>query len=538
MYRIRMTPAPDRLAIRSRYLFAILGAEELALFILLFAGTLRFNSFAFSDPGSNLTAQYLISNGLRPTIDFFYPYGLLPLLFGRAWFSIFGLTSTACVALMPLLDLLIVWGLVRFAANVRTNLAGILIFLLTVSVAIPTFFLNLAHGIEPVFIVHALACQASGNRRRALALTAACLFVKPSMAYFLGLILLFFIVLECFRRSTRPLRAIIAETYPAALIVVAIGATLTAVFGPAVVAGSIIPNQGRAMYRILGFGFFNGAGRAFLAPKGAPWLYYLANVAGPWIAYTVVLAGAAVAVTHRALAQVAAREERDRTPEMIVTCVLLHLSFVLFFFGNEFSWGYYFYVPVLGLAAAARLGTGWEVIVVCLAVALPMTKLDKRVIQSFAFAHQEKAADAGAAAAAPAIAALPGVPFFTYQLWFISAPSAETAGLWASPDERAEWVKVLAMTRGHRTAVLYYNGCVEILFPQFSPPVTFYLLRGGASPADISRKISQLEESSMVVMPQWENGILDDIPSLGEVVRRDFAPAFQGTWFVVYTRKG
>src|SRR5208282_5947011 len=112
-------------------------------------------------------------------------------------------TPIACVAVVPLVDILIIWGFVRFAANVKMNMAGILMILLTASLTIPSGFLNLAHGIEPIFLLHALAFQAGGSRRRALALAAACLFVKPSMAYFLGLVLLAFIVLAALRGSAR-----------------------------------------------------------------------------------------------------------------------------------------------------------------------------------------------------------------------------------------------------------------------------------------------------------------------------------------------
>lgn len=533
-----MTPAPDRLAIRSGYLFAILSAEALALLVVGLPKTLGFLGFAFFDTGANLAGQYLISHGYRPTIDFFYPYGLIPLLFGRIWFSIFGLTPIACVAVTPLLDILIVWGFVRLAANVKMNLAGILIILLTASLTIPSGFLRLSHGIEPVFILHALAYQAQGSRRRALALAAACLFVKPSMAYFLGLVLLAFIVLAALRGSARPIRAIVAGICPAALVVVAIGAILVAAFGPAPVVGTMNPSVGAAWYRAQGFGFFNGAGRSFLASIGAPWLYYFANVAGVWIAYTIVLVVAALTVVRKPLAEVATIDGTDRTPEVILTCAVLHLSFILFFFGNAFSSGYYFYLLVLGLAAAARLGIGWEVLVACLAFALPIAKVDKRLIQHFAVVRQEKSASAGSSAAGlPAMAALPVDPAFTYQLWFTTSPSAETAGLWATADERAEWIKVIAMVRGHRTAILQYNGCADLLFPEFSPPVTFFLSPGDTFAADVSRKISQLEASSMIVMPRAHSGLLDDVPAIGNVVRHDFVVAFQGASFIVYARR-
>jgi hypothetical protein len=40
----------------------------------------------------------------------------------------------------------------------------------------------------------------------------------------------------------------------------------------------------------------------------------------------------------------------------------------------------------------------------------------------------------------------------------------------------------------------------------------------------------------MMVMPRWQTQLLDDIPEIGAVVRHDFVPAFQGEWFIVYSR--
>src|SRR5277367_3893806 len=233
MIWIPMVPAPDRLVIPRGFLFALLSVEALALFVIQLAGTLQFNNFAFFDTGSNLTVQYLISHGLSPTLDFDYHYGLLPLLFGRVWFSVWGLTPIACVAAVPLIDAFIVWGFVRFAANLKVNLSGVLVILLTASLTIPSSLLNLTHGIEPVFLLHALADQSGGNRRRALAFATGALFVKPSMAYFIGFVLFSFIVADCLRGRERPLTALISETYPAVLVGIAIATILVASFGPA-----------------------------------------------------------------------------------------------------------------------------------------------------------------------------------------------------------------------------------------------------------------------------------------------------------------
>ena len=101
----------------------------------------------------------------------------------------------------------------------------------------------------------------------------------------------------------------------------AIAILLAASFGLAPVVRSMIPSEGLVMYRAEGFGFFNGAGRSFLAPPGAPWSYYLANVAGPWIAYTIILAIIALIIAPLALKGLGAAEQTDRTPEIVLSCL-------------------------------------------------------------------------------------------------------------------------------------------------------------------------------------------------------------------------
>ena len=49
--------------------------------------SLDFAHFAFCDSGANLSLQYLIAHGYRPTIDFAYHYGLLPIFRRRGYGS-------------------------------------------------------------------------------------------------------------------------------------------------------------------------------------------------------------------------------------------------------------------------------------------------------------------------------------------------------------------------------------------------------------------------------------------------------------------
>jgi hypothetical protein len=453
------------------------------------------------------------------------------------WFGICGLTPIACVVVTPLMDILLLWGFVRFAANLKLNLAGVLIILLTGTLTIPSSFLNLSHIFETVLLIHALADQAGGNRRRALALATVAVFVKPSMAYFLGLVLLVFVVADCLQ-NRMSLRAFVAETYPAALVGVAIASILTASFGLAPLVRTVIPSEGRALYYAQGYGFFNGAGRLFLAPDAVPWSFYLVSKAGLWIAYTIVLVIAALFIARSALTGFRAAERADRTAEVILTCAALHLSFVLFFFGNASTWEYYFYIVVLGLAAIARLGIRWEVLVASLALAIPITKVNKAIIPHLASHAQGTSAAMGRSATdRPSVADSPMESGFGYRLWSKTSPSPETAGLWATPEERREWIQVLAMIRGHDVTMLDKYGCADLLFSEFSPPTTFFLEAGGVTSADLSRKLSQLRASSMMVMPRWQSHLLDEVPEIGALVHREFVPAFRGDWFIVYARR-
>jgi hypothetical protein len=120
---------------------------------------------------------------------------------------------------------------------------------------------------------------------------------------------------------------------------------------------------------------------------------------------------------------------------------------------------------------------------------------------------------------------------------FTTAPDPATAGLWASRDEHTEWIRVLATIRNHRAVMLQYYGCSDLLFSEFSPPVTLYLVPGAVTAADLSRKLAQLQGSRMIVMPRWHSSLLDDIPAIGRLVHQDFVPVFQGTFFIVYTRR-
>ena len=160
-----------------------------------------FFRFAFSDSGTSLTIDDLVRRGFRPTIDFGYIYGLLPLLINRVWFAVLGASPGACRWAILVCNIVMAWGLARFAAAQRVGWVGVALLALAMPDLLRSSYDVLVQALEPALLVHALAEQARGRRDRALALVTAAAFVKPSMSYLFGLYLLVAIALTIDRRD-------------------------------------------------------------------------------------------------------------------------------------------------------------------------------------------------------------------------------------------------------------------------------------------------------------------------------------------------
>src|SRR5215469_14418978 len=139
-------------------------------------------TFVFSDEGSNLTVQYLISHGLVPLVDFGYQYGLLPLLIGKVWFRFFGLNARAYGFAVLTCSLLVGFALWRASFSLRFNLISKAFIVITIGWAIGQYP-NFAHALEAALISNALAEQAAGRMSSAMALSLIAALVKPSMSY-------------------------------------------------------------------------------------------------------------------------------------------------------------------------------------------------------------------------------------------------------------------------------------------------------------------------------------------------------------------
>jgi hypothetical protein len=447
----------DPAGLRSSWPLALVLMAEVVAVAAFSSPNERFSRFAYNDSGADLAIRALTARGLRPTVDFGYIYGLLPLLVDRAWFAAFGASPTASRALAVACGLATAWGMARFATAVRAGAAGVALIVLAMPDVLQTSTIVLVHALEPALLVHALAFQARGRRSAALALATAGLFVKPSMPYLYGLVLVVAVVLTERGRAWRSL-------VPAALTGLGLAAVLAAVYGVGPLLRTVTPGSGLEVYRANRYGFFRGAGRAFWDLPGAGLRDYLRYEVGSWLAGTAVLAVGGLAAALRI-----ARRAGSRNDEVVLTCAVLHVGFVTCFFGNRVSWVYYYAVLVLGLAALAARGKRHAAVVAGLAVLVLVGSKVK----------VETAA----------------------RLWRADAPSSSTLGLWAAPGERAEWETVRALLRGHGPAVLLarVDGLGALLPGEFARPEVAYLVPGHPVAAEVRRKADQIASAETIV---------------------------------------
>jgi hypothetical protein len=482
----------------TRWTLALFLAGVVALSFLQAPNELFFR-FAFSDSGTSLTIDDLIGRGFRPTIDFGYIYGLLPLLINRIWFAVLGASPRACRGAILICNLVMAWGLARFAAAQRVGLVGVILLSLAMPDLLRSSYDVLVQALEPALLVHALAEQALGRRDRALALVTATAFVKPSMSYIFGLYLLIATVLTIDHCDLAAWRRALG---PALVTGATLALVLGAVYGGRPLANTLIPTSGMEVYRQSNFGFFHGTGRDFWYRPGAGLRGYFRYEIGYWLAGTFLLIGGGleslVRMMRRGIAKVAHNDE------VVLGCAVLHVVFVTLFFGHRFSWKYYHGLFLLGLAALAPRARWYALAVAGLAVLVLIT--DKAWVQALA------------------------------DDWRARTPSATTARLWATPEDRREWARVLELTRGSRAVLMAECEGATLLFPQFAPPAVAYLVPGHPLPVEVRRKAAQLAAASLIVKvgPRGDRRF-DRWPEL--IAALDGCqPAWEGNLYQVYRR--
>lgn len=436
---------------------------EVVALTLIQAPNELFYRYAFGDSGTNLTIQDLICRGYRPTIDFGYIYGLLPLLVNRAWFAVAGATPRACWWATLACNVVLAWGLARFAVFQRVGRVGVALLAVAMPDLLRSSYDVLVQAMEPALLVHALAEQARGRRGRALALVTAAAFVKPSMAYVYGLFLLIAIAATIDPTRRDSWRRALG---PAIVTGLALAGLLAAVYGVRPLINTLIPSGGIEVYRRSRFGFFHGQGRAFWFRPDAGLRGYLRYEIGYWLAGTFALIVGGLGSLRRiarGIPPVVAHND-----EVVLGCAALHVAFVTLFFGHSFSWKYYLAIFLLGLAAMSTRGRRHAIVVGVITLMVLIT--DRAWAQALV------------------------------RDWKTTAPGATTLGLWAPLEARREWAHVLELTRGRRPALMAECEGAALLYPQFAPPMGTYFVPGHPTPPEIRRKAAQLSDAPMIVL--------------------------------------
>lgn len=482
---------------RTYQLGIIFSLVVVASFIFQLPSSYELDTFALYDPGATLRLDGVVAAGYRPTLDFGYPYGLLALLVGRAFFAAAGRSPASYLVFMLCGQLVIVFGMARLAAR----LGGTIISFITAALphAVIPVYLTIIHPLEGALLIHALADLLAGWYARALALTTLCVFVKPSMAYVLGLLIVL-LMIGRFWQQHMPASVIIRQFIPAIICGLAgIVVSITA-FGIIPFKNSLLPLAGRKSYQALNFGFF-GNGRSFWLPQATSVAdyarHYLFTPAGLWLLSTLLLGVFGIASLRQLYR---GYSEQHATLAVIAIC---HFFFIFILFGWPGSWSYYSYLLVVGLGiglAVYGIRARWIWLLLLLAI----------------IGHTQRYQN-------------------TINAWRWRERAPELAGLWAYPSQRADWARVRA--KAAQQEIFYLsNGCAELLITGVRGPVTFFLSPGSQTPTELARIAQQLDQAE-VVLTFAQGPLLDPWQWAAFTSQRQhFVETWRGAYLVIYER--
>lgn len=470
-------------------------------------GSLRFNRYAFWDGGWPLTTDVLLDEGQRPVHDFGYFYGTLTLLIDRAVFKLFGRSPETLNVLYCVCTLLVAVGIVRVMAALNLGRVAALFLIVTVPFsAQPNLYPSPAHAIEAALLANALGFHAARRPGWALALVTAAVFVKPSLGYVYGLILLVLVLAGWPGGRNRW-----AALAPAIGVGVTLLALLTAVFGWEAVYRTQLPFDAVNAYKEEGFGFFFGKGKAFWQPNQLGPVYYLATPAGVWLCSTLFLVIAAIRLIPRVW---------EPTASVTVTCAVLHLVFVCFLFGGPASWIYYPFLLFVGVAAGLTALTATE-------------EPD---------APDDDQPAGGGLVRGIGIALVVLALLNQYPVWMGTAGSwaqfhrtPEAAGLYIRVDETAPWIEARTWAKSEKVFILTRMGAVHLIAPEFDAPRSWCLTQATSTPAEFDRLRGQIAAANWVLVPHLHSELVK-WDALADALR-PFRKVGENSLFVVYQRE-
>lgn len=519
----------------------MIRSQIVLLFVLAaasFAGSLPnilgFDRFAFGDEGWALTVDEMLDEGQKPVTDFGYFYGLLTLLIDRALFAAAGRTPEAVAGLYAACALLVTVGIARTMVAAKLDrVSAAFLAVCAAYMVMPIFYPSPAHAVEAALLAHAIAFHAGGRPGRALALVTVAVFVKPSLAYVYGLILLV-LILAGWPTGTGRLKRLI----PATVAGVAILGTLIATFGWDAVVKTQLPFGAMKSYEESGFGFVNGSGRQFWLPDPPkppkpqdPNFYlkfYLLTPATVWLLSSVFLVAAALRLLPHA---------RRPAASATIACAVLHLVFVFVLFGNQWSWIYYPYILFVGAAVGL---SEWNRIALERTQPAAAPPAPPAGGEPPAAEEEQSSGPLAPVGMILLVLAALGQVFSIWvgyaDLWRTVRRSPVTAGLWFHPDKIEDWAAVRQAAKTGRVFVLTKMGCPHLLAPEVDCPRTWCLARATVTPAELDRVRRGLAAAEWVVVPVWHDNDLMDWPELADAVKpfHEFKKLFSVT---VYRRQ-
>lgn len=446
----------------------LLFAAVLLIFGLIIAGSLpdvlSLDLWVFKDRGSLLNMDRLIDQGLRPGIDAYYSYGLLPLLIQRVLFQLFGRDFWPILAcnIIYFLAIAVGWTLIiRVLSRPR-------VWLLVVAALSPLVISvnpTLPYSLVMLSMLWALVLVLYGRSTWALAVAAIGCVSVPSVPLVLAALLLMLIVAEWWYEGSRKIGGLVWRLLPGAVTYGLLVAVLTAVFGIGPMLATATPLTGMEFYKTVNYTLF-GSAIAFLHPAGAGLGYYLQSPVVWFVIGELTLWGLGVA----AIAMMLQRRQLVPTAMVVVLCAALEAFYVFAAFGSVSQHGFYDQLIVAGVVIGlASLPLGQ--------VRMPLLMLFV-VCGLFGNILQLR---------------------WTVSTWRYQRPVSDPAPLFARTDWSAEWQQVLALAARHRLLLLSYGTGAQQYFPQVQSPDVWFLQVGQLLPADHARLMGQIAGSDVLV---------------------------------------
>ncbi|MBA2226314.1 hypothetical protein [Thermogemmata fonticola] len=478
-------------------------------FLAMYPHTMVFHRFYFGDSGWPYTVEMMLREGLMPVTDFAYFYGLIVLLINKIWFGIFGLTPEALLYMYIVGIIASMYGVIQTVTALKLDrLANFIIVVAgPIMVNAGHLLLTPVHILEPALLINALAAQVRGRYATALALTTLAALIKPSLAYVYGLLLIIQILGGWLPQQAHrpPWRQRFSMLLPAAGVGAAISAIVAAYFGIDRFLQTQIPWTASQAYADFRFGFFYGVGREMWRPQEWTPAHYFFTIAGAWITASIVLVIGTL---------VSLRYLHTTSGRFIVTCGILHLVFVCFLFGNEWSWIYYPYILFIGAALVIDRGLKYSnklVQLSCMFIGLTLSGFLLFIVVFFWMG-------------------INGI-----ELWKTHSRNPQTNMLYADREDREAWAEVMRLSQTQRVLVLNRTNAAHIFSPPVDGPRVWVLIRSIATPGEMERVRQQIAQANVIVKPEWHDNDLLEWPEFAEDLR-PFRLSQQFKRFALLTR--